>query len=430
MTALFARLVAMIGAAAILMRRWGRDTETPAVGTDPAIPVARPQRVPTLKMPTARGWAAGTAPTPAPGLAVNAFAGGLKHPRWIHVLPNGDVLAAEALQEFGEIRGAFDYAMFSTMRRAAAVGKSPNRITLLRDADRDGVAETRDTFLDRQNQPFGMALVGETFYVGNTDGVVAFDYEAGATRVTGPGRKLCAFKPGGHWTRSILPSPDGTKLYVGVGSLSNIADKGFEAEEGRAAIYELDLAAGATRIFASGLRNPVGLAWEPVTGALWTVVNERDGLGDETPPDYLTSVREGGFYGWPYCYWGRTVDDRVPQDPALVATALTPDYALGGHTASLGLCWHPAGTLPGYPDGMVIGQHGSWNRANLSGYRVTFVPFEGGRPAGPPRDILTGFLSADEKVSFGRPVGVALAPGGGLLVADDVGDVIWRVTGL
>ncbi len=429
MSALFARLVAMIGAAAILMRRWGRDTETPAVGAAPAIPVARPQRVPTLKMPTARGWSGGTTPTPAPGLAVNAFAAGLKHPRWLHALPNGDVLAAEALQEAGAIRSAFDYAMFSTMRRAAAVGTSPNRITLLRDADGDGVAETRETFLDRQNQPFGMALVGGTFYVGNTDGVVAFDYQPGATRITGPGRKFCDFKPGGHWTRSILPSPDGARLYVGVGSLSNIADKGFEAEEGRAAIYELDLAAGATRIFASGLRNPVGLAWEPVTGALWTVVNERDGLGDETPPDYLTSVRDGGFYGWPYCYWGRTVDDRVPQNPALVATALTPDYALGGHTASLGLCWMPAGTLPGFPDGMVIGQHGSWNRANLSGYRVTFVPFENGRPAGPPRDILTGFLSPDEKASYGRPVGVILAPGGGLLVADDVGDVIWRVTG-
>lgn len=429
MSALFARLVAMIGAAAILMRRWGRDTETPAVGTTPSIPVARAQRIPTLKMPTARGWAPGTAPTPAPGLTVGAFAAGLKHPRWLHVLPNGDVLAAEALLEPGPVRGAFDYAMTSTMRRAAAVGKSPNRITLLRDADGDGVAETRETFLADQRQPFGMALIGETFYVGNTDGVVAFAYQPGATRLTGAGRKICDFKPGGHWTRSLLPSPDGAKLYAGVGSLSNIAEKGFEAEKGRAAIYEIDLAAGGARIFAAGLRNPVGLAWEPTTGALWTVVNERDGLGDETPPDYLTSVRDGGFYGWPYCYWGRTVDDRVAQDPALVATALTPDYALGGHTASLGLCWSPAGTLPGYPDGMVIGQHGSWNRANLSGYRVTFVPFENGRPAGPPRDILTGFLSPDEKASYGRPVGVTLAPGGGLLVADDVGDVVWRVTG-
>jgi glucose/arabinose dehydrogenase len=425
----FARVVAMVGAAAILARRWGSSNETPAVGSAPVIPQARPQGIPTLKMPTAKGWSAGHTPAGAPGLAVNAFAAKLKHPRWICVLPNGDVLVAEALQEPGPVRTPFDYAIYSTMKRAAAIGSSPNRITLLRDADGDGVAEVRETFLAGQNQPFGMALVGETFYVGNTDGVVAFDYQAGTTRITGAGRKLCDFKPGGHWTRSLLPSPDGRKLYAGVGSLSNIAEKGFDVEEGRAAIWELDLETGACRIFASGLRNPVGLAWEPTTAVLWTAVNERDGLGDEVPPDYLTSVREGGFYGWPYCYWGQTVDDRVPQDPAMVAKALTPDYALGGHTASLGLCWVPAGTLPGFPDGMAVGQHGSWNRSTLSGYRVVFVPFEGGRPAGPPRDILTGFLAPDEKVSYGRPVGVTLGPDKSLLVADDVGDVIWRVTG-
>jgi glucose/arabinose dehydrogenase len=271
--------------------------------------------------------------------------------------------------------------------------------------------------------------VQQSLYVGNTDGVVAFPYTAGASHITAPGRKLVEFKPGGHWTRSLLPSPDGRKLYVGVGSLSNIGDRGMEAEEGRAAIYELDLPTGPSRIFASGLRNPVGLAWEPHTGELWTVVNERDGLGDETPPDYLTSVREGGFYGWPYCYWGQTVDDRVPQDPALVAKAIRPDYALGGHTASLGLCWLPTDTLPGFPEGMVIGQHGSWNRSRLSGYKVIFVPFADGRPAGPPRDILTGFLAPDERASYGRPVGVTIGPDGSLLVADDVGDAIWRVTG-
>jgi hypothetical protein len=345
------------------------------------------------------------------------------------VLPNGDVLAAEALFLPGGIRSIFDYAMVSTMRRAAAVGESPNRITLLRDADGDGVAEVKERFLEGLNQPFGMALLGDTLHVGNTDGVVAFPYASGATRITAPGKTLATFKPGGHWTRSLLPSPDGRKLYVGVGSLTNISDEGMAAEEGRACIWELDLASGGARIFAGGLRNPVGLAWEPTTGVLWTVVNERDGLGDETPPDYLTSVQDGGFYGWPYCYWGRTVDDRVKQDPALVARALTPDYALGGHTASLGLCWLSKGTLPGFPDGMVIGQHGSWNRSTLSGYKVVFVPFENGRPAGPPRDILTGFLSPDEKASYGRPVGVAIGPDGSLLVADDVGDVIWRVTG-
>jgi glucose/arabinose dehydrogenase len=236
------------------------------------------------------------------------------------------------------------------------------------------------------------------------------------------------FKPYGHWTRSLLVSPDRRRIYAGVGSQTNIADEGMAAEEGRAAIHELDLETGKSRIFASGLRNAVGMAWEPTTGALWTVVNERDGLGDETPPDYLTSVTDSGFYGWPYCYWGQTVDDRVPQDPAMVAKALTPDYALGGHTASLGLCWLPAGTLAGFGDGMVIGQHGSWNRSTLSGYKVVFVPFENGRPSGPVRDILSGFLAPDEKVSYGRPVGVTIGPGNCLLVADDVGNVIWRVT--
>ncbi len=424
------QVVALIGGAAIFVRRLQGSPREQAIGSTPAIPAAKPQgSLPTLKMPTARGWSQGQTPVAAPGLKVNAFAAGLKHPRWIHVLPNGDVLIAEALLSAGPPRSLFEYAMISTMRRAAAVGVSPNRITLLRDANHDGVAETREVFLKDLNQPFGMALLGDTFYVGNTDGVVAFPYTRGADRITAAGKKLATFKPGGHWTRSLLASPDGQKLYAGVGSLSNIGDEGMAAEEGRAAIYELDLARGGARVFASGLRNPVGLAWEPSSGVLWTVVNERDGLGDETPPDYLTSVRDGGFYGWPYCYWGRTVDDRVKQDAAMVAKAIQPDYALGGHTASLGLCWLPAGTLPGYPEGMAIGQHGSWNRSTLSGYRVVFVPFANGRPAGPPRDILTGFLAPDERSSYGRPVGVAIGPDGSLLVADDVGDVIWRVTG-
>jgi glucose/arabinose dehydrogenase len=428
---LFARGVAVIGGAALQMRRLTGGSPEPAWGSAPAIPPARPQgNIPTLKMPTARGWRPGQTPTAAPGLKVNALAGGLDHPRWIEVLPNGDVLVAEAMSPDRPARSVFDYAMVSTMKRADAMGKSANRITLLRDADGDGVAETREVFLADQNQPFGMALLGDTFYVGNTDGVVAFPYTAGASRITAPGRKLVDFKPAGHWTRSLLPSPDGRKLYAGVGSLTNIAENGMAVEEGRAAIYELDVASGSSRIFASGLRNAVGLAWEPRTGALWTVVNERDGLGDETPPDYLTSVQEGGFYGWPYCYWGQTVDDRVPQDPAAVAKALTPDYALGGHTASLGLCWVPAGTLPGFPDGMAIGQHGSWNRSTLSGYKLVFIPFADGRPAGPPRDILSGFLAPDERESYGRPVGVVIGPDRrSLLMADDVGNVIWRVTG-
>lgn len=422
--------MAIIGAAAILVRRWGASNDAPALGLNPDIPQARPQSIPTLKMPTAKGWAPGHVPTAAEGLVVNAFATDLIHPRWIHVLPNNDVLVAEALQEAGPVKTAFDYAMVSTMKRAAAIGVSANRITLFRDSNGDGVGDIRSVFLDKQSQPFGMALLGNNFYVGNTDGVVVFPYEDGATQITGEGKKLVDFKPGGHWTRSLLPSRDGKKLYAGVGSLTNIAEKGMQEEEGRAAIHELDLETGESRIFASGLRNPVGLAWEPTTDVLWTVVNERDGLGDEVPPDYLTSVQEGGFYGWPYCYWGKTVDDRVPQDASMVATALQPDYALGGHTASLGLCWMPAGTLPGFDeDGMIIGQHGSWNRSNLSGYCVVFVPFANGRPSGPPRDILSGFLAPDEKYSYGRPVGVTIGPDNCLLVADDVGNVVWRVTG-
>jgi len=427
---IYARVVAWVGAGAILARSFNEPKRNPIYGSTPDIPAARPQAIPTLKMPTARGWSGDHKPTAAAGLKVNAFARGLKHPRWMHVLPNGDVLVAEALSTpGGAIKTPFDYAIFTTMRRAAAVGQSPNRITLLRDADGDGVAEEQHTLLEGLNQPFGMQLIGETLYVGNTDGVYAYPFTVGDTRITASGKKLLATKPGGHWTRSLLASKDQTKLYVGVGSQSNIGDSGMAVEEGRACIFELDLVTGRSRIFAGGLRNPVGLAFEPTTGELFTVVNERDGIGDETPPDYLTSVKDGGFYGWPYSYWGKIVDDRVPQDPAKVATAIAPDFALGGHTASLGLCWLPEGTLPGFGDGMAIGQHGSWNRSTLSGYKLAFVSFADGKPTGTPRDILTGFLSPDEKDSYGRPVGVVIARDGAVLMADDVGDVIWRVTG-
>ena len=424
-----ARATALVGGTMVMMRRMSAPRHQ-AVGQSPQIPQAKKQGLMTLKMPTAQGWAKGHVPTTAPGLKVNAFASDLQHPRWIEVLPNGDVLIAEALQEATKPKGLVDRAAQATMRRARALGISANRITLWRDADGDGVAEERHVFLENQRQPFGMALVNGTFYVGNTDGIVAFDYTEGATKLTGPGRTLVTFKPGGHWTRSLIVSPDRTKIYAGVGSLTNIGDEGMEAEQGRACIWELDLATEKARIFASGLRNAVGTAWEPSTGELWTVVNERDGLGDETPPDYLTRVQDGGFYGWPYCYWGKIVDDRVPQDAALVAAAITPDYALGGHTASLGLCWVPEGTLPGFGAGMAIGQHGSWNRSTLSGYRLIHVPFKDGKPSGPPRDILSGFLSEDERVSYGRPVGVTVgADGKSLLMADDVGDIVWRVTG-
>lgn len=427
---IFARFVALVGGAAVAVRHAGDGPRPPAYGTAPAIPEPKPQgSIPTLKMPTAKGWEAGHTPTAAPGLKVNAFATGLIHPRNAYVLPNGDVLVAESMGESGKPRTLFDHAMAVTLTRARASGQSPNRITLLRDADGDGVAEVRHRLIENVRQPFGMVLLGDTLYVGASDALLAYPYEPGTTRITAPGKVLMTVKSGGHWTRNLIASKDGTKLYVAVGSLTNIADSGFEAEVGRACIYEYDLATGGSRIFASGLRNPVGMAWEPTSGTLWTVVNERDGLGDETPPDYLTSVVDGGFYGWPYCYWDRIVDDRVPQDPAKVATAIRPDYALGGHTASLGLCWLPEGTLPGFPAGMAIGQHGSWNRSKLSGYRMTFVAFENGKPVGSPRDILSGFLSEDEAYSYGRPVGVALAADGAVLLADDVGDVIWRVTG-
>ncbi|WP_370311206.1 sorbosone dehydrogenase family protein [Sagittula sp.] len=425
---LIAKATALVGGTVAYVRRMGSPAHQ-AFGAKPDIPEARAQGIMTLKMPVAEGWKNGRLPTCAPGLKVNAFASGLDHPRWIEVLPNGDVLVAESKEQAGPPKTLMDHAAQATMRRVKAIGKSANRVTLWRDADGDGVAEIRKVFVENQNQPFGMALVGNRFYLGNTDGIKVFDYADGDEALSGDGEKLVDFKPHGHWTRSLIVSPDGTKIYAGVGSLSNIGDQGMAAEEGRAAIWELDVATGAARIFASGLRNAVGMAWEPVTGKLWTVVNERDGLGDETPPDYLTSVQDGGFYGWPYCYWGKTVDDRVAQDPEMVAQAITPDYALGGHTASLGLCWMPEGTLPGFGAGMVIGQHGSWNRSKLSGYRLIFIPFEGGKPSGPARDILSGFLSEDEKLAYGRPVGVTLGPDGkSLLMADDVGDVIWRVT--
>ena len=428
-TSLFARLVALVGGAAVAIRHSGDGPREPAYGRAPTIPDPRPQgRIPTLKMPTAKGWDGDHMPTPAAGLKVNAFARDLLHPRNIYVLPNGDVLIAESMGEDGKPSSLFDHAMSATMKRARASGASANRVTLLRDADGDGVAEERHILIENVRQPFGMALIGDILYIGASDAVLAYPYEAGATRITAPGRKLMDLIPGGHWTRNLIASKDGSKLYVAVGSLTNIADQGMAAEENRACIHELDLTNGTSRIFGGGLRNPVGMAWEPEGGLLWTVVNERDGLGDETPPDYLTSVVDGGFYGWPYCYWDRVVDDRVPQDEAKVASALQPDFALGGHTASLGLCWLPEGTLKGFPQGMAIGQHGSWNRSKLSGYKLAFVEFQNGKPVGMPREILKDFLSPDEKYSYGRPVGVALASDGAVLMADDVGDVIWRVT--
>lgn len=342
---ILARFVALVGAAMIVFRRATGGVQQPVFGPNPTIPAPVPQgSMPNLKMPTARGWKGDEKPVAAPGLKVNAFARNLRHPRQIYVLPNGDVLASESLTLSGTPRTFFDHAMTATMKRAAANGVSPNRIMLLRDANRDGTAEIIEPFLVDQRQPYGMALKDGTLYIGNTDAVVAFPYTDGDSKITAPGRTLMTMKTDGHWTRNLLLSPDGSKLYVAVGSKGNIDENGAEAEAGRACIYELDLATGQNRIFAGGLRNPVGMAWEPTTGVLHTVVNERDGLGDEVPPDYLTSVRDGGFYGWPIAYYG-IVDDRAQPNPELAARSLVPDYALGGHTASLGLCWMPARCL-------------------------------------------------------------------------------------
>jgi len=373
-------------------------------------------------------------PQSAPGTQVVAFARGLDHPRWLYVLPNGDVLVAEsnAPPKPEDGKGIKGWLMGLVMKWAGAGVPSANRITLLRDSDGDGVSDVRSVLLDGLNSPIGMALVGNDLYIANSDAIVRFPYAAGDTRISARVSKVVNLPAGPinhHWTKNLIASPDGSKLYVTVGSNSNVAERGMEAEVERAAIWEVDIGSGAHRLFATGLRNPNGLAWEPHSGALWTVVNERDELGSDLVPDYLTSVRDGGFYGWPYSYYGPHIDERVtPPRPDLVAAAIAPDYALGPHTAPLGLSSSAGTTLPEvFTKGMFIGQHGSWNRRPHSGYKVIFVPFDKGKPSGEPVDVLTGFLSGDGN-AFGRPVGVVLDKSGALLVADDVGNVVWRVS--
>lgn len=409
-----------------------QNTQTaPGFGPNPELPAPESSLVPTVNIATVDRWAEGETPKAAEGFTVTRFADGLDHPRWVYVLPNGDVLVAESNAPPKETTGIKSFAMQQVQKIAGAGTPSANRITLLRDADGDGTAETRSVFLEELFSPFGMALVDNQFYVANADAVMRFPYEADQTEITAAGTKL-ADLPGGpinhHWTKSLVASEDGAKLYVGVGSNSNIAENGMEAETDRAAILEIDRASGERRVFASGLRNPVGIDWQPESKMLWAAVNERDELGDNLVPDYLTSVQDGAFYGWPYSYFGDHVDERVePQRPELVAKALVPDYALGAHTASLGLAFYDGSALPErYRSGAFIGQHGSWNRAEPSGYKVVFVPFADGKPSGMPEDILTGFLDEDSQAQ-GRPVGVAVDSRGGLLVADDVGNVIWRV---
>ncbi len=410
---------------------------TVADGTGPAPQLPSPAKtlLPTVNIAPAVGWPAGRMPQAAPGLQVSRFAGDLDHPRWLYVLPNGDVLVAEtnAPAKPEDARGIRGWAMKRVMARAGAAVPSPDRITLLRDADQDGVAEIRHTFADGLNSPFGMALVGNDFYIADTDKLLRFHYQPGARQVTGPAEVVTLLPAGPlnhHWTKNVIASPDGQRLYVTVGSNSNVGENGLDQEQGRAAIWEIDPSTGKHRLFATGLRNPNGLAWEPNSGALWTAVNERDEIGSDLVPDYITSVHAGGFYGWPYSYYGQHVDERVqPQDPAKVARARVPDYAVGPHTASLGLAFVGPDVLPArFGAGALIGQHGSWNRKPHSGYKVIFVPFDAsGKPSGRPMDVLDGFLDEGGQ-AMGRPVGVALEGRGAVLVADDVGNAIWRVS--
>ncbi|BAN25628.1 PQQ-dependent sugar dehydrogenase [Caballeronia insecticola] len=427
--------LARAGAIALLLASGAAlaDDYAPGFGPNPTLPAPHKSLMPTVNIARAKPWKQGEQPESPAGFNVTAFASGLEHPRWLATLPNGDVLVAEsnAPEPHDENAGIKGFVMKKMQKRAGAGVPSPDRIVLLRDADGDGIAETRSVFIDALHSPFGMALVGDDLYVADTDAVMRFKYEPGATQITTPGEKFMDLPAGPinhHWTKNIIASRDGKKLYVSVGSNSNVAENGIDAENGRAAIMEVDIETKQSRLFATGLRNPNGMSWQPQSGALWTVVNERDELGNELVPDYLTSVKDGAFYGWPYSYYGQHVDDRVkPQRDDLVQAAIPPDYALGAHTASLGLTFYDGQAFPEhYRNGAFIGQHGSWNRKPRSGYKVVFVPFDNGKPAGPPEDILTGFLSSDGHAR-GRPVGVAVDRTGALLVADDVGNAVWRV---
>jgi len=422
---------------AVALTACGEEAQLPisaGVGAHPQLPPPKSTLITTVNIARAVGWPENGKPVAAPGMSVNAFASGLDHPRWLYVLPNGDVLVAEtnAPPKLEDEKTIKDWIIQRFMNEAGADVPSANRITLLCDADGDGVAETRSTFLEGLNSPFGMALVGNDFYVANSDALVKFPYTEGVKRITQPGIKVIDLPAGSinyHWTKNLIASRDGSRLYVTVGSNSNIGENGMDEEAGRAAIWEVDPKRGSYRIYASGLRNPNGLAWEPDDGTLWTVVNERDELGSDLVPDYLTSVPDGSFFGWPYSYFGQHLDYRVqPQRPELVVKAQVPDYALGPHTASLGLAFSRSNAWPApFNNGVFIGQHGSWNRKPFSGYRVIFVPFKEDKPFGDPFDVLTGFLSAGGD-AFGRPVGVALDKQAALLVADDVGNIVWRVT--
>ncbi|EED34383.1 L-sorbosone dehydrogenase [Luminiphilus syltensis NOR5-1B] len=402
-------------------------------GTDPQLVEPESSFFPTTKVAKAIGWSEGATPVAAEGLAVNAFARDLDHPRWMTVLPNGDVLVAESRgpNSGGGFEGIKGWIAEKMMAYAGSLGESADRVTLLRDTDNDGVADVQVPLLENLSSPFGMALVGDWLYIANAASLVRFPYTLGALSIDQPAELIVDLPGKGlnhHWTKNVIASPDGKKLYVAVGSNSNIGENGMAEEVDRAAILEVDAEAKTYRLFANGLRNPVGLDWNPVTGELWTAVNERDELGDQLVPDYITSVTDGEFFGWPYSYWGDNPDVRVEaQNPHPEKPVQVPDYALGAHTASLGLAFYTADRLPGFKGSAVIGQHGSWNRNPRSGYKVIAVPFNAvGEPEGLPMDVLTGFLNDDEEAQ-GRPAGVAVDSQGAILVADDVGNSIWRV---
>ena len=421
-------------ASALFLTACGDTADRPVsigIGSNPELPAPKKTLFPTVNVADASGWPAGKKPTAAAGLTVNEFAAGLEHPRWLHVLPNGDVLVAESDspgtdKTGGLVKGTIQKLL---MGKAGSGKGSANRISILRDADGDGVAEFKSPLLTGLYSPFGMAIANGELFVANADGIVAYPYQPGQTSITARPRHVTGLPSGynHHWTKSMVASPDGKFLFVGVGSNSNVGENGMEMEEGRAAIWMIDAKTGAYRIFASGLRNPVGIAWNPWSRQLWTSVNERDEIGNNLVPDYMTSVQDGGFYGWPWSYFGQTVDARLkPPRPDMVAKAVKPDYALGSHTASLGLAFSGGAALgPNYAQGAFVGQHGSWNRKPPVGYKVIFVPFAGAQPSGQPVDVLTGFRVGDK--AYGRPVGVVIARDGSLLVADDVGNKVWRV---
>lgn len=434
MTATRPRLAGPMLTALLLCALVPAQAFEPGFGPLPDLAAPESSLLPTINVAKAVGWKSGELPIAAKGLKVKAFAQDLDHPRWLYVLPNGDVLVAESQAPPKTAGGGLRNWIEKKVMQRAGAGTRPSadRISLLRDVDGDGVAEIRSVFLNNLTSPIGMALIGERFYVANADSVMVFAYRPDAMNIRGEGKKLIDLPAGAinyHWTKSMIASADGAKLFVGVGSNSNIAEHGMALEHGRAAIWEIDGVTGAHRIYASGLRNPVGLAFEPNTGVLWAAVNERDGLGNDLVPDYITSVRDSGFYGWPWHYFGKYTDARVSSPaPENVGEILVPDYAVGAHTASLGLAAARGNALTAaFAEGMFVGQHGSWNRESASGYKVIFVPFTNGQPSGEPVDVVNGFLDQDGHAR-GRPTGLALDRKGALLVADDVGNTIWRVS--